>query len=59
VECGGDRRRFSPRARRDRVTLTQSTGRAHPEPWCRSAPRLAPAIPSSSANAGSDHGRRS
>src|ERR1700736_4029035 len=30
---------------------------AHAAPWCRSAPRSAPAIPSSSANAGSDETR--
>ena len=46
---------FSPRARRDRVTLTHTdAGGSDPRQWCRSAPRSAPAIPCSSANAGSD-----
>ena len=46
---------FSPRARRDRVTLTHTDGSgAIARTWCRSAPPSAPAIPSSSANAGSE-----
>ena len=46
---------FSPRARRDRVTLTHTDASGSIRAmWCRSAPRSAPAIPSWSANAGSD-----
>ena len=44
---------FSPRARRDRVTLTHTDASGSMRSWCRSAPRSAPAIPCWSANAGS------
>ena len=37
---------FSPRARRDRVTVTHTDGSGSMRVWCRSAPRSAPAIPS-------------
>ena len=49
---------FSPRAKRDRVTLTHTDASGTAVSSCRSAPRSARATPSSSANAGSDHARR-
>ena len=49
---------FSPRARRDRVTLTHTDGSGSiPRRGAARHRRSAPAIPSSSANAGSDHAR--
>ncbi len=48
---------FSPRARRDRVTLTHTDRAGSMRTWCRSAPPSAPAIPCWSANAGSSRSR--
>ena len=48
---------FSPRAKRDTVTLTHTDAPVRRAWWCRSAPRSAPAIPCWSANAGSEKSR--
>ena len=49
---------FSPRARRDRVTLTHTDASGPTRFVVPSAPRSAPATPCSSASAGSDHASR-
>ena len=57
---GRDRRRLlAARPARPRHADPHRQLRRDPASWCRSAPRSAPAIPSSSANAGSDHARDS
>ncbi len=49
---------FTPRARRDRVTLTTPPAPAPCAPWSRPPPRSIRATPSSSANAGSEFHRK-
>ena len=50
---------FTPRAFKDKVTITRKFRGCRPAPHCRSASRSAPATPSKSPNAGSDFPRLS